>query len=85
MGVRGNGISRHGFRTYDQRQIRLVQFDQVCCLENGFHPRAAYSLYQVGRDLDGNSGIQADMSGKHVGIEAGLRHVAGHYGIDILR
>ena len=33
----------------------------------------------------GNAGIEADVAGKHVGVEAGLGYAAGDYGADIVR
>src|SRR6266571_3437671 len=82
VGVGGDRIPGHRFRPDHQVQLSLAYSDRVSRLEDRFNSGAANALYQVGRYFNGDAGINANVTGKHVGVERSLRHIPSDNGID---
>src|SRR5208282_4255047 len=84
MGVGGDGIAAHGFGADAETELDFFQGDGVGGLANGFDARAADALHEQRGAIERNAGIEADVAGEDVGIEAGLGYATGDDRADIL-
>ena len=83
--VGGDGIAAHGFGAYAETEFDFFQGDGVGGLADGFDAGATDTLDEKRGAIEGNAGIEADVTGEDVGVEAGLGYAAGDYCADVLR
>src|SRR6185437_16406757 len=83
VGEGSNGIAAHGFHAHAEPKVNLAQRDGVGRLGDGFKTGAANALNQECRAIHGNTGVEANVAGQQVSIEAGWSHAAGDDGADV--
>jgi hypothetical protein len=83
-GVGCDRIAAHRFGADAQREPDRLMRDDVRGLDQHLEAGAADSLHHMRGHLDRDAGIESDMAGQAVGIEARLRHRAGDHRADVL-